>query len=180
MSASQGAGGASNGVTAGGNLFETEDDDGVDASRAIQVVAQGQRSENLLDFGGDDDEMNGLGTSSNFLAGPRQDAPLGASLAQQEAELGGLDFGPGGQASRGNGAGKSAAKSANPLDDLLGLFDSAGLGPGSAPAASTTPMPASLNGLGAGSATTSQPSPARTQPAHTQGKIDMDLMGDLF
>ena len=136
------------------------------ATRAIAVVAQGQRSENLLDF---DDDVP---------------AATAASAAPAFGGLGGLDFGGGASAtaplpSVGARSGPLPGRAAqNPLDDLMGLFDSAGLGAGPS---STTAGGGGLNGLGGfGQAQPqSQPQPQQSQ-SQSQKKSDLDLMGDLF
>ena len=142
------------------------------ATRAIAVVAQGQRSENLLDF--DDDVPAAMSTGT------------AGSVAPAFGGLGGLDFsGGGGGASgaaplpavgaRSGALGGKAAQ--NPLDDLMGLFDSAGLGAGSTSSGMAAGGGGGLNGLGGfGQA---QP---QSQPQHSQSqkKSDLDLMGDLF
>lgn len=130
------------------------------AAQAIQVVAQGQRSENLLDFGLDDDDPSGGGEANT----------LGMAVAAQQQQQ---------QQQRGSTATQAPRKpSVNPLDDLLGLFDSAGLGPGSAAAASPASMSASNGGMGMnGFETHAAPQPQQQQQ---QKKSDFDLMGDLF
>jgi hypothetical protein len=90
--------------------------------RAIATVVQGQNAENLLDF--DDDPVDG-------------DAPI--SMLSQSANglgagLGAASVGGVGAAAGGGGGGAAAAAAANPLDDLLGLFDSSmGLAPHNPP-----------------------------------------------
>lgn len=136
---------------------------GEGAIAALQTVAQGQRSENLLDFGLDDDvgEVNTLGA------------------AVQQAALNGLAMG---------GAAKAAPVTkpdANPMDDLMSLFDSAGLGSAASALPAAMPARPTQNGRSAdpfgglnfgGASQTSSPSPAQpSQPKRTD-----DLMGDLF
>ena len=140
--------------------FTDGDADDVEGARAaIKVVAQGQRSENLLDFGGDDDgEQNSLGVAVQTAPFQNKAAPPAASKS-----------------------------STNPLDDLLGLFDSAGLGPGSAAAPAAAGQGAArgghMNGMGLGTpnATASPaPHPSQQQTPVQSKQSDMDLMGDLF
>lgn len=143
------------------------------ATRAIAVVAQGQRSENLLDFGDDD-------------ATAATSAGTAGSAAPAFGGLGGLDFSGGGGGGGASGAAPLPAAGArsgalpgkaaqNPLDDLMGLFDSAGLGAGSTSSGTTAGGGGGLNGLGGfGQA---QP---QSQPQQSQKKSDLDLMGDLF
>lgn len=118
------------------------------ATSALQKVAQGQRSENLLDFGDDDEDD----PNRNSLA----PSGLGAIVAQQASS---------------SATGQSRPAAANPMDDLMGLFDSAGLGPG----ATQTQSQVAPMSFGASS------SPAfGQQTQQAKPKSDMDLMGDLF
>ena len=147
----------------GGLISDADGDDVQGAKAAIQVVAQGQRSENLLDFGADDEgDQNSMGT-------PMQVAQI--------------------QNGRSVMSSVSTKSSANPLDDLLGLFDSAGLGPGSsATPSNTTPSQNSsmgmlgINGFGVTKPnTSSSPAPHPPPQQSSQPKqSDMDLMNDLF
>lgn len=132
------------------------------AIAALHTVAQGQRSENLLDFGPDDEgETNTLGA------------------AVQQAALEGLTIG----SSRPSAAQQMPKTTANPLDDLMGLFDSAGLGPASTPVQSAKPPTQNghtsdpFGGLNFGSS----PAMASLQPAQSQAKTsNNDLLGDLL
>lgn len=173
--------------------LEDESNAGATAGKAIQVVAQGQRSENLLDFGLDDEDPQGKNTLGMAFQAHQ------AALAKNG--LGGLDFGAE-SASTGAAAAAAAAAarvgsskpSANPLDDLLGLFDSAGLGPGSAPVggaggggggASTGVGPSGNTNGGFGGLGSSMASPPHLPTPSSQSQqqkktSDIDLMGDLF
>lgn len=198
------------------------------AANAIQVVAQGQRSENLLDFGMDDeDEQSSTPTlSSSTTRNNNNNNNNSANNA-----LFGLDFGSSPtlpSSSSGNilGGGGAAANYASPsmmggmmtsnapskalpsgqpsntLDDLLGVFDQAGLGPGSSNGGmiggmsnldmssnggSTTTDLFGGGGNGSSSGIMSPtgssgmksppPPPQQTQQQHKQND---DLMGDLF
>ena len=126
---------------------------------AIAVVAQGQRSENLLDF---DDE-------------PTPVLPSAAASSSSNGALAGLDFGTaaGAGAQRAQQPAAAKAQPANSIDDLMGLFDQAGLGPSSQPAPSSTAGQPAWATMGA--------SPTgQQQQQQAQKKSDMDLMGDLF
>lgn len=157
------------------------------AANAIQVVAQGQRSENLLDFGLDDEEPAASSSTPRPSAGNANNAN----------GLFGLDFSSGGNAMSSPVMASQARspppanKQANTLDDLLGLFDSAGLGPGSnagmgMPGRSSTPQAAnggnmfgpSDNAIGGG--IMSPPSSSAKSPQPPQPPRNDDLMGDLF
>lgn len=111
--------------------------------RAIKTLVQGQQSENLLDM--DDD--------------PPTDSP---SVSQQST------FG-----SNSLNASTSTRPAANPLDDLLGLFDNAGLGGGT-----------SSNSFGGapsqGLMDLSAPTTATQTNGTTTQKNDRDLLADLF
>jgi hypothetical protein len=118
----------------------------------------GQNAENLLDMG--DDDVTATSTP----------APTGL------AATGLADFAP-------VSAPPPGAKSANPLDDLMELFGSAGLGPSTAPPAPvTSPVPmmhgpaggmASLNGFGS-------PSPPTVPRAAPPAQQEANLLDDLF
>lgn len=179
------------------------------AANAIQVVAQGQRSENLLDFGLDDEEPTPTNNSSNS-------APSMSNNNNSNA-LFGLDFGTpsttnnnnfGGSPSLSFGTGNATNASArtaptsqpsNTLDDLLGVFDQAGLGPGSSNGGiiggmsnlnmtSSTSNHNDLFGDVGGSSGSAIMSPISSSsiksppPQHQQQqpKATDDLMGDLF
>ncbi|KAN0065382.1 beta-adaptin [Thecaphora frezii] len=90
---------------------DAEDD--ITREKALATVVQGQKSENLLDFGDDDEVAVGSGgtaaaTSGAGALGGLDDLMMGASIS-----------GPGGA------TGSSASAPGGQLNDLLGLFDSA-------------------------------------------------------
>ncbi|EPQ30860.1 uncharacterized protein PFL1_01757 [Pseudozyma flocculosa PF-1] len=93
---------------------DAEDD--ITREKALATVVQGQKSENLLDFGDDDEALpaaTGAGAASGAGAlGGLDDLMMGASIS-----------GSGGSAATRPGAAASAG--AGQLNDLLGLFDSA-------------------------------------------------------
>lgn len=163
-------------------------------ANAIQVVAQGQRSENLLDFGLDDEEDNT--TSSSITSTPTMSNNNNNNAS---SGLFGLDFG-GSSSNAGSGLGgassrtTASAQPSNTLDDLLGVFDQAGLGPGSnggiiggmsnlnmssnGGSQTTDLFGGSGGNTGIMSPTSSVKSPP---PQHQQQqKMNDDLMGDLF
>jgi hypothetical protein len=127
------------------------------ATSALQKVAQGQRSENLLDFGDDDEDD----PNRNSLA----PSGLGAIVAQQAKVP---------SSSSGGMQQQSRAAPANPMDDLMGLFDSAGLGPGA-----TQAQPQAAPQLFGASPFGQQQQQSQWQQ-QAKPKSDMDLMGDLF
>lgn len=142
---------------------------------ALETVAAGQRSENLLDFGDDDDDD--ANSIQNSLSG------LGviAAQAQQQRQL------------NSNNSSKAAGqrpplgmqkKSENPLDDLLGLFDQAGLGgSSSAPSmqAQQPPIQQQQNNMFGGSGMDGFGAlPTQQQQPQQQRRSDMDFMGDLI
>ena len=162
-------------------------------ANAIQVVAQGQRSENLLDFGIDDEDE---GASSSINSTPT----MSNNNNTASNGLFGLDFGDtSGNTTTGLGGASSrttvTGQPSNTLDDLLGVFDQAGSGPGSnggiIGGMSNINMSSSNNGgsqttdlfggdsgnSGVMSPTSSMKSPP---PSHQQQKMNDDLMGDLF
>ena len=121
--------------------------------RAIATVIAGQNAENLLDIGDDDaGATNGLAASGGGAGGS------------------GSFFGS------PTTSGARPAPAANPLDDLLGLFDNASLGaapPAAAPSSSfvSPPMPSS-------SAFASPPQPSRpAAPAAAAAGGTDDLLG---
>lgn len=121
---------------------DVRNSDATTRAMAIAVVAQGQRSENLLDF--DDDPAPVLPSAAN---------------GSSSSGLSGLDFG-------GIAPAAAVKKPVNTIDDLMGLFDSAGLGPASQPAPTMAAGQPAWN--------------AQPQAGQQQKKSDLDLMGDLF
>lgn len=194
------------------------------AANAIQVVAQGQRSENLLDFGMDDEDEQ---SSTPTLSSSSTTRNSNNTNSANNNALFGLDFGSSSSPSLpsssggGNILGGSIANYASPsmmggmmtsnapskalpsgqptntLDDLLGVFDQAGLGPGSNGGmiggmsnlnmssnggSTTTDLFGGSSNSGIMSPTGSSsgmksPPPQQTQQQHKQND---DLMGDLF
>lgn len=158
----------------------------MNAANAIQVVAQGQRSENLLDFGLDDDDEQAASSSTPTMS-------TGTINNSSSSGLFGLDFGSppmNSNTSSGRNAG-SVAQPSNTLDDLLGVFDQAGLGPGSNGGLIGGMSNLNLNANG-GSQTTDlfggagngngmmSPTSVKSPPPQQQQKPNDDLMGDLF
>ena len=134
--------------------------DATTRAMAIAVVAQGQRSENLLDF--DDEPVPVLPSA---VASSASNGGGGG--------LAGLDFSSPAQ----GGAIKAAGGGGQPntIDDLMGLFDQAGLGPASQSAPSLTAGQPAWATMGA-----SPMQATMGQQTQQQKKSDMDLMGDLF
>lgn len=94
------------------------DDDRAATQKALQTVAAGQQAENLLDF---DDEPS-------TLDGGLGSQPTGLAATQVEA-----------LAATPAAANLLAGTSSNPLDDLVSIFGSSGIG--------STPSPAPANGI---------------------------------
>ena len=87
--------------------------------KALQTVVQGQQAENLLDFDAEEPSSASSNRDEDFLAG------VGSSGISQQAIA-------------------TAAKSSNPLDELMDLFSSASMTTPSAPVG----MPQAANGPG--------------------------------
>lgn len=192
------------------------------AANAIQVVAQGQRSENLLDFGLDDEEEQNGTTATSTPAMSNN-----SNNNNPTSGLFGLDFGGGNgntlspssgpsglgaiastsSSSNRTQTGMTAVQPSNTLDDLLGVFDQAGLGPGSnggiiggmsnlnmnsnggsqttdlfggASSGSGIESGISSNGGMMSPTATSSPSVKSPPIQQQQQKPNDDLMGDLF
>ncbi|KAK9894994.1 Adaptor protein complex beta subunit [Cystobasidium minutum MCA 4210] len=189
------------------------------AANAIQVVAQGQRSENLLDFGLDDEEDQQQSASLNSTPNLASSSTAAATNnnAFNNNALFGLDFGApspaiptssstssyaspaiSGMTSNAQAKATPTARPSNTLDDLLGVFDQAGLGPGSSNGGiigggGATQMnntmdlfggssgAAAGNGLGSGMMSPTASAGMRSPPPpQQQHKQNDDLMGDLF
>ncbi|KAJ9478880.1 AP-1 complex subunit beta-1 [Pseudozyma hubeiensis] len=103
-----------------GQVGEAEDD--ITREKALATVVQGQKSENLLDFGDDDVDIPASNASSGAglgaLAG-LDDLMMGASISTPTMSTNGS--GGAGVASATGGAGGAGGG----LNDLLGLFDAA-------------------------------------------------------
>ncbi|GAA6025271.1 hypothetical protein JCM10207_009019 [Rhodosporidiobolus poonsookiae] len=137
---------------------------------AVRTVAQGQKAENLLDFDSDPEDDPAAAQSSS-LGGLGGLADFSTPASTTGAAGGGADlFAPPSQRNA----------SANPLDDLLGLFGATG----------PAPAPAAAGGLGAGAggafggldfgapspATSPAPAPAQApKPAQNGNGLD-DLL----
>ena len=118
--------------------------DDVSREKAIKALVAGQQSENLLDM--DDD--------------PPTDSPA----TTQQSTFGSDSFSPT----------TSSKPAANPLDDLLGLFDNAGLGGGTV-SNGNIGQNSSFGGMMDFSAPSNP-----TSNNSTAGRKDVDLLADLF
>ncbi|PWN51139.1 putative adapter-related protein complex 1 beta 1 subunit [Violaceomyces palustris] len=97
-------------------------EDEITREKALATVVQGQNSENLLDFGEDDDEL-----SSGAKGGVAGSASAGGLGGLDGLIMGSLNI-SGDERSNGGGAGNAnvgKVNNGNQLNDLLGLFDSA-------------------------------------------------------
>lgn len=90
--------------------------------KALQTVVQGQQAENLLDFDADDTMTNGDSSSSSFTNRPQNDSGL---ISSRQI--------------------KTAAKAANPLDELMDLFSTASM---QAPTQSVGQPASAMSGMG--------------------------------
>lgn len=99
-------------------------DDRAAAQKALQTVAAGQQAENLLDF---DDEPSSLSSLSSLDGGANATGLAATQVPAAAAATSNL----------------LAGTSSNPLDDLVSIFGSSGIGSGSGPTVET-------NGLGGG------------------------------
>jgi hypothetical protein len=151
-------------------------DDDITREKALATVVQGQKSENLLDFGDDDETISTSSATYNNGAGA-----LGALAGLDDLVIGGgpsggLGAGTSGSASFGQ---PPAAAGGAGLNDLLGLFDAA---PGSDEPGAKSGMQA-LNALssaapinGFGSPSPMSPTPASapaTTPKPASGQDDL-------
>lgn len=133
-------------------------EDEVSREKALQTVMAGQQAENLLDF--DDEPSAATNTLSNGdVSRPQTDR--GLISTQQIA---------------------SAAKSTNPLDELMDLFSTASMATPSQPVGAPMGMDSGMAGLG-GAAGRDLMSPVSASPvagqaaATAQGKKQDDLLG---
>lgn len=130
-----------------------EREDDMSKEKAIQTLVAGQHAENLLDI---DDDM------------PTESPQLGQN--EFSGSLG------------GSGKAAPVRQTANPLDDLLGLFDNAGLGGGPTsikPTQMQTQNASPFDMLGSVSSmpsTSIQPTPA----TNGTGSKEVDLLDGLF
>lgn len=121
-------------------------------AKALQTVSAGQQAENLLDFDSDDI----LPAQTNTFAG------MSSMISSAPTTLPGVS--------------NSRAPAANPIDDLLSLFNSMPAAPTAPPVATPSPAPVrpAANGLaGLDSPISSAPSP----PQQRQAAQSDDLLG---
>jgi AP-1 complex subunit beta-1 len=120
-------------------------EDDLSREKALQTVVAGQQAENLLDF--DDTPADGAPSG------------LAATTASIAATPAGAQF----------------QTSTNPLDDLVSIFGSTGLGQPTSPPLSSGPPPLSALSLGT-STPTSIMSPVQSKPTSQQSQQE-DLLG---
>lgn len=132
--------------------YSAEDD--ISREKALQTVMAGQQAENLLDF--DDEPSPAPGASANSR--PTNDRGL---ISNQQIS--------------------SAAKSTNPLDELMDLFSTANMAtPSQAPGASAVGSGGGMGGSGMDlmdPPTSQSPIGGQSQAQGGQKKGDDDLLG---
>lgn len=150
-----------------GQVGDAEDD--ITREKALATVVQGQKSENLLDFGDDDVDIP---ASAGASAGSGNGAGALGALAGLDDLMMGASISSPSVGSAGNGAAvSSGASTGGGLNDLLGLFDAA---PGAEQPGAQSGVQA-LKALSAAPANTFgsplSPSPSSASPTPTSASI---------
>lgn len=125
-------------------------EDEVSREKALQAVMAGQQAENLLDFDDESSTTTSIGGSTDR---PTNDRGL---ISSQQIS--------------------SAAKSTNPLDELMDLFSTASMATPSQPVGVPVTAMAPGGGMG-GMAGMDLMSPTSTGQSQGQKKADDDLLG---
>ncbi|TKY85985.1 hypothetical protein EX895_004810 [Sporisorium graminicola] len=150
-----------------GQVGDAEDD--ITREKALATVVQGQKSENLLDFGDDDVDIP---ASAGASAGSGNGAGALGALAGLDDLMMGASISSPSVGSAGNGAAvSSGASTGGGLNDLLGLFDAA---PGAEQPGAQSGVQA-LKALSAAPSNTFgsplSPSPSSASPTPTSASI---------
>ncbi|EIM84384.1 Adaptor protein complex beta subunit [Stereum hirsutum FP-91666 SS1] len=136
-------------------------DDRAATQKALQTVAAGQQAENLLDFDDEPSSLDGGGLGSQ---------PTGLAATQVQALT-----------STPAAANLLAGTSSNPLDDLVSIFGSTGIGSAPSPVNGMNSMNGGMGGMGVMSPISTQQAPMQSNgvvsPTTATQNPQEDLLG---